>query len=181
MFRYQEEFFGQLYGRRVLLPQTPSAATDPNRHARPLVFQIAQSRTSRIRGRGRPVRATLVFFDSAGQDVTMGADMERYLRYLKYSAGIVYAIDPTQLAAAEADVNADATSQSAQATRSARLIIHDATKMLRASAGDKPIDKPAAVVLTKADMIKEAVADSSPLIRPDPAAGPRSWRSGRHP
>lgn len=172
MLRYQTEFYDPLFGRSTFVAQTARLSSDVNLRARPLVFRIAQTKRHRSlsRSEARPDRATLVFFDSSGQDATMGADMNRYLRYLKYAAGIIYMVDPIGLPAAAADI---LPQQGATATtpRSAYLVIQDATKNMRSSAGEALLKAPAAVVLTKTDLLKPAVADVGPLERRLSASG----------
>lgn len=161
--RYQHDLYEPLFKRKVLIAQTPSIATDSRHRARPLVFRIAQTKERRglALTSARPSRASLVFFDSSGQDATMGADMHRYMRYLKHAAGLIYMLDPTELEAAEVDVRPSVRVSSSR-PRSSWAVIQDATQILRPSNNDR-IKVPAAVVLTKADMLKTTVADSSPL------------------
>jgi GTPase SAR1 family protein len=162
--RYQNEFYDPLYARKTILGQTPPLAINRNLHDRPLVFHIAHTRTSRSRGRTgaragkRSERATLVFFDSAGQDATMGADMNRFLRYLKDAAGIIFTVDPAALGAAGGDVILQPAPGNIQ-PRDSYLVIQDATKILRDETG--LIKAPVAVVLTKADLLKPTSADPS--------------------
>lgn len=172
--RYENEFYGTLFERNLILPQTPSLSTDLKLRDRPLVFRIAQTRKRHggIRREVRLDRATLVFFDSSGQDATMGADMTRYLRYLKHAAGIIYLIDPTTLKGAVSDVRPQPQGPVVQ-PRSPFQVIQDATKTLRTSE-QRLIKAPAAVVLAKTDMLKNVVADFSPL-------GYTRWASGLHP
>ena len=102
--RYGERYEPLITKRRLVNP-TQSAERDPGT-ARPLIYvlTVRQARP-RFRGGGSRARSVnLVIFDSAGEDVRLFDRMQRYMRYLRYAAGVIFLVDPLTLPDAAADL-----------------------------------------------------------------------------
>ena len=95
--RYNHDFYEPLYRRRETLGQTVAASADI-RVKVPLVFTLRVMRKA-LFGGGQRVRdvITLVFFDTAGEDLNDQDTMARVNKYIYRSDGIILLLDPLQL------------------------------------------------------------------------------------
>jgi hypothetical protein len=94
--RYREDFYRPLYDAKTVIRGTVSALADRRVQA-PLVFSLTFSGTG-LFGRRRITRAvTLVFFDTAGEDLADLSSMATVNKYIVRSDGVILLLDPLQL------------------------------------------------------------------------------------
>jgi hypothetical protein len=144
-----------------VIPVTQSAATELHD---PLVYLL----TVQKRRWGRKA-LTLVFFDTAGEDLSSSESVDRHLRYLGASDAIVFLVDPLALAGAAADVAPAArANQQGPPADDPREVIGRITNLLRASENrpaPKRLRQAVALAMTKVDGLRPAVAEHSPMHR----------------
>lgn len=141
--------------------------------ARPLIFLLTRPDTSMF-GRRRNRVTSLVFVDTAGEDVGNEKLEARYLgEYLKRATGMVFFIDPLQLPGAVADLAE--TSWLTQRPIEAARALANTTNVIRQGRGLPPnarLRLPVAAVLSKIDEIDGTRLSHSPLyLQPDPIGG----------
>lgn len=165
--RYQRDFEQYLYHDRQVIPVTPSAATELHD---PLVYLL----TVQKRRWGRKA-LTLVFFDTAGEDLSSSESVDRHLRYLGAADAIVFLVDPLALSGAAADVAPAAlANQQGPASDDPREVIGRITNLLRASENrpaPKRLKQAVALAVTKVDGLRPTVAEHSPMHRARGRAG----------
>jgi hypothetical protein len=167
--RYGDRYEPLITKRRLVNP-TQSAERDPGT-ARPLIYVITvRQARSRVRpGGGRARSINLVFFDSAGEDVGTFDRMQRYMRYLRYAAGVVFFVDPLTLPGAAADLAHVTAAEGWQREALAERVITNTTNQLRIAHGvrgdRKKVPVPAAVAVSKVDELQPFLIDTSPLVR----------------
>lgn len=94
--RYREDFYRPLYEAKTVIRGTVSALADRRVQA-PLVFSLTFSGTG-LFGRRRITHAvTLVFFDTAGEDLAALDTMATVNKYIVRSDGVILLLDPLQL------------------------------------------------------------------------------------
>ncbi|HZM74298.1 MAG TPA: hypothetical protein VFC19_01145 [Candidatus Limnocylindrales bacterium] len=165
--RYQRDFEQYLYNDHQVIPVTQSAGTEPHD---PLVYLL----TVQKRRWGRKA-LTLVFFDTAGEDLSSSDSVDKHLRYLGASDAIVFLVDPLALSGAAADV-----APAARANRTGPLpddpreVIGRITNLLRAAENipaPKRLRQAVALAVTKVDALRAIVAEHSPMHRAREYAG----------
>jgi hypothetical protein len=101
--RYQEVFQDFLYGQGRTLRRTDSIRA---LHAlEPLMFMLRFPRRGRLSGRDALTVGMAVFYDTAGEDILDADRRERLGRYLTAADGIVFVVDPLQVASVRAAVD----------------------------------------------------------------------------
>ncbi len=94
--RFKEDFRDPLYNKRQVLDVTATGLTNEKVRL-PMVFNLQLGGTD-VFGRRKIKRTiTLVFFDTAGEDLNSEATMETVNRYIYRSKGIVLLVDPRQI------------------------------------------------------------------------------------
>lgn len=94
--RYRSDFYQPLFDARTVIRGTISALAD-RRVQSPLVFSLTFA-GSGLFGRRRITRAvTLVFFDTAGEDLASENTMATVNKYIVRSDGVILLLDPLQL------------------------------------------------------------------------------------
>ena len=98
--RYKNEFYRHVYEDGTPIPETKSAIGTTQGQVKtglPMIYSLTFSRRN-WRGRKRIAHVvTLVFFDTAGEDLKSTTTMAVVNRYISRSQGIILLIDPLQL------------------------------------------------------------------------------------
>lgn len=166
--RYKQDFYGPLFEQGRQLLGTTSAAGNFDVRI-PMVYRM--SFRNRDSGIGKVV--TLVFFDTAGEDLDDQDLMAVLNKYIYQSDGIILLMDPLQVPAIRRQL---ASSRHLPETYSDPMDIVTRAKDLIASAKNlsskDKIDIPLAVTFSKIDAIKDLLGANSQLNgRAQPGAG----------
>lgn len=155
--RYREDFYQPLYKNRRVITSTNSALSD-RRVQMPLVYTLTFSGKD-ILGRKRIKSVvTLVFFDTAGEDLDDEDTIATVNKYIYYSNGIILLLDPLQLPQVRAELEGrvalpNVNTETADIlTRMTRLVL--AGRRLPA---DAMIPAPLAVAFSKFDAVEPLV------------------------
>lgn len=170
MRRYRAGAYQRLYFDRQKLDLTRSSLIDVNNGAyRPLIFTLKLKRKSLFRSYIDSY--TLVFFDTAGEDLNDEDTMSTVNKYICKSAGIIFLLDPMQIPAVRNQLGAHVVSRASsvdwrQATRSDDIMTR-VSKMIRSDRGmasEAKIDTPVAVVFSKFDVIAPLIPKGSTIL-----------------
>lgn len=165
--RYREDFYEPIFRRGTVIRNTVSALAD-RRVQMPLVYSLTLSGDDlfgrrRIRG-----VVTLVFFDTAGEDLDNEDTMSTVNKYIYRSDGIILLLDPLQLprvrdrldgSVALPEINTETT-----------YIVSRTTKLIltgRELAADAMVPTPLAVAFSKFDAV-ESLVDPQFQLNADP-------------
>jgi GTPase SAR1 family protein len=170
MKRYEENFGRRLYTELTKLELTQSSTTNKSNGAyRPLIFTLSVKEGRKIKN------FTLVFFDTAGEDLNEFDTMNTVNRYICKSAGIIFLLDPMQIWSVRNQLDDDAVSRASSVavqqatrpddimTRVSRLIRSD-----RKMDAAKKINIPVAAVFSKFDAIVPIVPRDCTVLEPSP-------------
>jgi hypothetical protein len=94
--RYKQDFRRYVYEKREVIPATLSARAQINVRY-PLIYRFSLQRLKKFFRRLSV--STLVFFDTAGEDLTHLDLMSTETKYLANSQGIIFLLDPLQIRA----------------------------------------------------------------------------------
>ncbi len=102
--RYRDEFYQPVYVDKTPIVGTSSALGGNLNVRKPLLYSLTATTTGP--GGQRHIRSvvTLVFFDTAGEDLDASATMEVVNKYIYRSDGIILLIDPLQLDSVRAEL-----------------------------------------------------------------------------
>jgi hypothetical protein len=159
--RYQRHFHDPIFSDRVVLDATKSLS----RHAAgkaPMIFCL-KLRSKGVLGEKFAV-ATLVFFDTAGEDLDNIDLMEVEAKYIGRSDGIIFLVDPLQIPGIRDRVSGVPlpdmhTDPATVATKIARVI-----RTVRRLDMSEPIETPLAFTVSKLDVFRTALPRSSRLF-----------------
>jgi len=157
--RYRRDFKKQVFESHVIIEATRAAATDRT-VTEPLIYMLkfhnAKNKISKC--------VTIVFFDTAGEDLDSENTMAVENKYIYNAAGIILLLDPLQLSGvrdavppetALPAVNSEIESIIARTSR----LIHKAKNL----PVEKSIDIPLAVAFTKMDAVLPILPPSSSM------------------
>jgi len=88
--RYKEDFHKRLYINRVVIKKTASARTDISVRY-PLIYRLSIEKKKQIQA------SSMVFFDTAGDDLEEMDKMETETKYIARAQGLIFLIDPLQI------------------------------------------------------------------------------------
>lgn len=94
--RYRESFYDPVYKNHKVIRNTVSAFVDPEVKL-PLVFDLGFQKKAKSAKPRITNSVTLVFFDTAGEDLNNQDTMAVVNRYIYQSDGIILLLDPLQL------------------------------------------------------------------------------------
>lgn len=161
--RYTNDFRKHLYVDRVTIPPTASARALGSVRV-PLVYRVSFAGGGPF---GRGVRVTtLVFFDTAGEDLTDIDLMSTETRYIANSDGLIFLLDPLQIPAVRQQVDPEVPLP-AEST-SPQDIIARVAQLVRESNGLRPTQKlrpPVALAFSKMDAVRPILDPGSPVHR----------------
>jgi WD40 repeat protein len=161
--RYKEDFRRHIYELSEVIPGTRSSRADVNVRY-PLVYKLSVERQRRWQK--NLMVTSMVFFDTAGEDLDKVDVMSTEAKYIVNSDAIIFLLDPLQIQAVRSrldgsvplpDVN---TNPEEIIGRVARLV-----REARAIRLKDKIDTPVALVFSKIDMVRGLVDSGSCIHR----------------
>jgi GTPase SAR1 family protein len=174
MHRYEETFGRRLYVELTKLDLTQSSTTNVNNGAyKPLIFTLSVKSSSLFAKKIK--NYTLVFYDTAGEDLNEFDTMSTVNRYICKSAGIIFLLDPMQIWSVRNQIDDELLSRASSVavqqatkpddimTRVSRLIRND-----RDMESTKKISVPVAAVFSKFDVIVPIVPQDCSVLEPSP-------------
>lgn len=174
MTRYKAGAYQKLYMDMQKLDLTKSSVQYVNNGAyRPLIFTLKLRHKSFFRERIDSF--TLVFFDTAGEDLNDEDTMSTVNKYICKSSGIIFLLDPMQISSVRNQLDENTVSRASsvdwkQAARSddimsrvSKLIRND--KNMKA---EQKINIPVAAVFSKFDAIASLIPDGSTVLETSP-------------
>lgn len=182
MTRYKAGAYQKLYMDMQKLDLTKSSIQDVNNGAyRPLIFTLKLKHKTLFKEHIDSF--TLVFFDTAGEDLNDEDTMSTVNKYICKSAGIIFLLDPMQFPAVRNQLDENivsrassvdwrqATSSNDIMTRVSKLIRND--KKMK---NDKEkIDIPVAVVFSKLDVIAPLIPQGTIILQNSPHCNDRAF------
>ncbi len=156
---YNERYRDQVYKEKKIIPLTRSADADPKTRI-PLVYEVTFHGTDLV---GAPVvrgGVTLVFFDTAGEDLEKSDVMARVNKYIYRAHGIILLLDPLQLPAVRNRLP-EGTGLPPE-SRETREIMERVTELIesgRKLGSHAMIDTPLAVAFSKFDALAPIVGE----------------------
>jgi hypothetical protein len=165
MSLYDRRFKRPIYDNGVTIHKT---ATNDKEAKRPLIYTLD------FYGSVPNKRATLIFYDAAGERFNSQEEMERETRYLANSAGIIFLVDPLQLPEIrkhylrkfpdeEASLPLEPTSAAQVGQIFTRLIRVMET---RYGATANQFGVPLAITLSKIDALRYLLTNEAPVFLP---------------
>lgn len=174
MMRYKAGAYQRLYLDKQKLDLTKSSLQDVNNGAyRPLIFTLKLKRKTLFRSSVDSY--TLVFFDTAGEDLNDEDTMTTVNKYICKSAGIIFLLDPMQIPTVRNQLDPGVVSRASsvdwrQATRSDDIMsrVSKLIRNEREMQGEEKIDIPVAFAFSKFDAISELIPKGSTILEPSP-------------
>ena len=155
--RRYAELWDTLYGNERRTPDKTPEAAGPAQ-VRPLVFTLSIPRTRW--GRELHERVTLVFFDTAGEDMSDEVRLSKYGAYLRVASGIVFVVDPGEFTRADRDLITPGIPRSDPGKTMGEQTIKQLTNWRREfQNGEKAaLAVPACLVVTKIDRLAASLS-----------------------
>ncbi len=161
--RYREQFYRPIYQRGQVIRGTVSALADRDVQM-PLVYSLTFSGKDFLGRRRIKGVVTLVFFDTAGEDLNDSDTMATVNKYIYRSDGILLLLDPLQLTRVRDQLNGTPlpdrnTETSDIITRTTNLILSG-----REISPDSMLSTPLAVAFSKFDAVEQLVGPQFQLV-----------------
>lgn len=174
MERYEQSFGRKLYVDLQKLDLTQSSLQNVNNGAyRPLIFSLKLQVKKGLKETIN--RYTLVFFDTAGEDLEDADTMSTVNKYICKSAGIIFLLDPMKIPAVATQLDEDvikrASSVNWQRARRSDDILVRVSNLIRNDRSLKSSDKidvPVAVVFSKFDAIEPIIPQGCAILTNSP-------------
>lgn len=175
MQRYKTGLYQKLFIDLQKLDLTKSSEQDVNNGAyRPLIFTLKLRKKRRLFNDGID-SFTLVFFDTAGEDLNDEDTMSTVNKYICKSSGIIFLLDPMQFPIVRNQLDSDTISRASsvdwrQATRSDDIMSR-VSKLIRNDKNMKNSEKiniPVAAVFSKFDAITSLIPEGSTVLENSP-------------
>lgn len=171
MTRYERDFKNKLY---VGLQRIEQTSRPLGESYTPLIFSLKFR--AKKGGRKALKSYTLVFFDTAGEDLNEKEEtMSRVNKYICKSAGIIFLLDPTRIPKVKQQLDPDviirAGAQKGNAAARADDILVKVSNLIRDDkglSGSDKIDVPVAVVFSKFDVIEPLVPRGFAILENSP-------------
>jgi hypothetical protein len=163
--RYEAELVRPLYREGVVLPATPTAATDA-RVRQPLGLRLAFPN-----GKAQDV-VNAVFFDTAGEDLSNDAVLDREARYVGQCSALILLIDPLQVTGIRELVGS--TVPLPDEVVDPLVVLRSVTELLRRRRGiaaPQRLPQPLAIAFSKLDAIGGLFDDGSPVLGDPSSSG----------
>lgn len=148
--RYRREFYDPLFKNGLELPLTVGTPA-------PLIYDLTLD--GRLWGEERNRAVTLALYDTAGENLDSQDTVEQMLKYLRVASGIVFLVDPLQVAAVCDALPASVRLPDADRMVDPNVILSRVLQVLedgRVVTQSGPLSTPVAVVLTKCDVLRDA-------------------------
>lgn len=158
--RYRRDFERHLYKQKQIIPATVSARVQINY---PLIYKFSLEQSNGLLFK-RQNHSSMVFFDTAGEDLNNIDVMSTETKYLANSDGIIFLLDPLQMAAVR-DLTAGSVKLPNENTEP-QEIIGRAVQLIREANGlsqTAKIKTPVAIAFSKIDEIRNLFDPSSPI------------------
>lgn len=174
MTRYKAGAYQKLYMDMQKLDLTKSSVQDVNNGAyRPLIFTLKLKHKTLFKEQIDSF--TLVFFDTAGEDLNDEDTMNTVNKYICKSAGIIFLLDPMQFPVVRNQLDENTVSRASsvdwkQATRSDDIMSR-VSKLIRNDRhmkNEQKIDIPVAAVFSKFDAIAPLIPEGSTILETSP-------------
>ena len=165
--RYREDFYEPIYRRGTVIRGTVSALAD-RRVQIPLVYTLTFLGKDLLGRRAIKGLITLVFFDTAGEDLDDQDKMSTVNKYIYRSDGIILLLDPLQLERVRDRLDASVPLPSRN-TETADIVTR-VTKLIlagRSRPPDSRITIPLAIAFSKLDAV-EALIDPQLQLNTEP-------------
>lgn len=159
--RYNQDFRRYVYVDRVTIPPTNSARTNLNVRY-PLTYRFSIKRRGLLPLDGLRV-SSLVFFDTAGEDLDHIDLMSTETKYLANADGIIFLLDPLQIPAVRHLV--DSSTQLPTENTEPQHIIGRAVRLIREmrQMPSGTIKTPVALAFSKIDAVRSLFEPGSPV------------------
>lgn len=161
--RYREDFRRYVYVDRVTIPTTPSGRQQGSSVRYPLTYRFSIKRRSWFPFNGLRV-SSLVFFDTAGEDLKDIDLMSTETKYLANSDGIIFLLDPLQIPAVRHQLGQ--TTNLPQENTDPHDIVGRAAILIRQLRQLNPAQKiatPVALAFSKIDVVRPLFEPGSPV------------------
>lgn len=158
--RYRNDFENPVYKSKETIKGTISARARINY---PLIYKFSLEKSNGFPFK-RHSASSMVFFDTAGEDLDKIDVMSTDVKYLSNSDGIIFLLDPLQMSAVRNQLP-PATELPGENTEPEQ-IIGRAIQLIRQSKGMSQTEKiktPVAVAFSKVDVIRGLFDQSSPI------------------
>lgn len=174
MARYKAGAYQRLYLDMQKLDLTKSSVQDVNNGAyRPLIFTLKLRHKNLFKEQIESF--TLVFFDTAGEDLNDEDTMSTVNKYICKSAGIIFLLDPMQIPSVRNLLDENTVSRASsvdwkQAARSDDIMAR-VSKLIRNDRhmkAEQKIDIPVAAVFSKFDAIASLIPEGSTILETSP-------------
>ena len=168
MDRYTRIYKNQLYVHLQRFKKTDRFLENMDGAYRPLIYSLKL----RVKGPlGEKIRLyTLVFFDSAGEDLESEESMRTVNQYICKSTGIIFLLDPLKIPAVKAQLDQSAVSRASSASwYQPDDILVRVSNLIRREQGLRDCDKikvPVAVVFSKLDVIEPIIPQGCTILEP---------------
>jgi len=164
--RYREDFYDPVFRKKETIQATRSARADISVKT-PLIYTLAFMGKKLFGGKKIRDVATMVFFDTAGEDLDAEDTIATENKYIYNSSGIIILLDPLQLP----DVRSQFSDKSKLPSENTDLedIITRTARLIRKAKNLKQtefIDIPVALTFSKIDAIESLLDPSSSLKFP---------------
>jgi len=158
--RYRDVFEKPVYKAKEVIKGTISARAQINY---PLIYKFSLYKSGGLPFK-RQTASSMVFFDTAGEDLDKIDIMSTDVKYLSNSDGIIFLLDPLQMSAVRGQVPASV--KLPEENTEPEEIIGRAIQLIRQSRGmnqTQKIKTPVAVTFSKIDAVRSLFDPSSPV------------------
>jgi hypothetical protein len=162
--RYKQDFRRYIYELREVIPLTPSAFQNVNVRY-PLIYRLSFQRRRLLLFRSLRV-SSLVFFDTAGEDLDHIDVMSTEAKYLANSHGIIFLLDPLQMQGVRDRLGNSISLPGAHTEP--HEIVGRVAELVRRAKGLGPVEKiemPIALTFSKIDAVRSLIDIGSPIHR----------------
>ena len=158
IMRYKNDFERYIYVDKVTIPITASAHTRIEGKY-PLVYKLMLPKSGFFGGKS-DIAVNLVFFDTAGEDLTNIDTISTEAKYIANADGLIFLLDPIQLPDVQNQINMDVDNVSMDDQQE---VLNRATQIIQLNNNslNSKIKIPVALSFTKIDLL-EGVID--PLL-----------------
>jgi hypothetical protein len=166
--RYEVDFYNSIFKKKEIIDATVSARADRNVRT-PLIYskKIRNKVWWKLGRKEITDVSTLVFFDTAGEDLNAEDVMRTENRYIYNSQGIILLIDPLQIQSVRDELRRlNPAVELPEINTETSDIIGRTANLIRKAKGigqKKMIDIPIAVTFSKVDAIRDILSASSIL------------------
>jgi len=170
MTRYEANFGRNLYIQLTKLDLTQSSTVNTSNGAyKPYIYTLSIDKRNKIKN------YTLVFFDTAGEDLNEYDTMNTVNRYICKSSGIIFLLDPMQIWNVRNQLNEDVVARASsvnvnQASRPDDIMTR-VSMLIRADKkmnSSEKIDIPIAAVFSKFDAIESLIPEGCAILETSP-------------